>query len=110
MAPRWCHGADDQGRKAYDNAAIQASFAAEEMLAPIGPSGGAPIPRRAETSDLRQAGIWTDAAGFEAAGGVWYKAYQTIKATTDEASFKAAFPALGESCKGCHEKFRRPKG
>ena len=54
--------------------------------------------------------IWTDAAGFEAAGGVWYKAYQTIKATTDEASFKAAFPALGESCKGCHEKFRRPKG
>ena len=26
---------------------------------------------------------------------------------TDEASFKAAFPALGAACKGCHEKFRQ---
>ncbi len=33
-----------------------------------------------------------------------------LAAATDEASFKAAFPELGNSCKGCHEKFRRPKG
>jgi cytochrome c556 len=34
---------------------------------------------------------------------------QALKATTDEAGFKAAFPAVGAGCQGCHEKFRRPK-
>ena len=34
---------------------------------------------------------------------------EAVKASADEASFKAAFPALGKSCQSCHEKFRRPK-
>ena len=27
---------------------------------------------------------------------------------SDLASFKAGFPAVGDGCKGCHEKFRAP--
>jgi cytochrome c556 len=53
--------------------------------------------------------IWTDAKGWTDASAAWYAAFTAVKASTDEASFKAAFPALGGSCQGCHEKFRRPK-
>jgi cytochrome c556 len=47
--------------------------------------------------------------GFKAAGEKAGAAVVALAATTDEAGFKAAFPAVGEGCKGCHEKFRRPK-
>ncbi len=41
---------------------------------------------------------------------LWVEALSDVAATTDEAGFKAAFPAVGAACGGCHEKFRRPKG
>lgn len=53
--------------------------------------------------------IWTDRAGFDAAGAKFVEARTAVAAATDEAAFKAAFPALGEGCKGCHDKYRRPK-
>jgi cytochrome c556 len=56
-----------------------------------------------------KAEVWTDAAGFEAAGNASYDATQKLMAVTDLAGLKAAFPAVGEGCKGCHDKFRRPK-
>jgi cytochrome c556 len=52
--------------------------------------------------------IWSDPKGFDAAATVYYNAFLAVKATKDEAGFKAAFPALGQSCGGCHEKFRTP--
>jgi cytochrome c556 len=57
-----------------------------------------------------KAEIWTDAEGFKAAGDAAYNAAKALAASTDEASFKAAVPALGQACGGCHEKFRKPKG
>lgn len=54
-----------------------------------------------------KAEIWSDKAGFDAAGASYVKAFTAVKAATDDASFKAAFPALGGSCKGCHEKYRQ---
>lgn len=51
--------------------------------------------------------IWTDPAGFAAAWKDLDTAVAALAASTDEASFKAAFPALGASCKGCHEKYRQ---
>jgi cytochrome c556 len=54
--------------------------------------------------------IWTDMEGFKAAGEAAIKAAQAVAATTDEAGFKAAMPALGDACGGCHKKYRRPKG
>jgi cytochrome c556 len=54
--------------------------------------------------------IWTDPEGFKAAGEAAYEAAKAIADSTDETSFKAAVPALGKACGGCHEKFRSPKG
>jgi cytochrome c556 len=53
--------------------------------------------------------IWSDAEGFKAAEDAALKAVADLAATTDEASFKTAMGALGNSCKGCHDKYRRPK-
>lgn len=50
--------------------------------------------------------IWSDAAGFAAAWKDLDTAVAALAATKDQASFKAAFPAVGAACKGCHEKFR----
>lgn len=50
--------------------------------------------------------IWTDAAGFAAAWKDLDTAVAAVAASKDEASFKAAFPAVGAACKGCHEKYR----
>jgi cytochrome c556 len=50
--------------------------------------------------------IWTDGAGFTAAWKDLDTAVAALAASKDEAAFKAAFPAVGAACKGCHEKFR----
>jgi cytochrome c556 len=99
-----------KGEKPYDGAAIQATFAKEEAACADWAKFWGADTQKGETAETwAKPEIWTDPKGFEAAGGKWYTAYQAIKATTDEAGFKAAFPALGDGCKGCHEKFRRPK-
>jgi cytochrome c556 len=56
-----------------------------------------------------KAEIWSDAEGFKAAEDAALKAVAELAASTDEASFKIAMGALGNSCKGCHDKYRRPK-
>jgi len=56
-----------------------------------------------------KAEIWSDPEGFKAAQDAALKAVDALAATTDEAGFKTAMGGLGESCKGCHTKFRRPK-
>lgn len=97
-----------KGQAAYDKAAIDAAIANAEAAC-AGWSewwgddtkpGGA-----VETEALET--VWTDKAGFEAAGGAYVKAMEAVKASADEASFKAAFPELGKACQSCHEKFRK---
>ena len=56
-----------------------------------------------------KAEIWSDPEGFKAAQDTALKAGEAMAATTDEAGFKAALAVLGNACKGCHEKYRRPK-
>ena len=98
-----------KGEAAYDNGAVQAALAAAEAACG-GWAGwwgedtkpGGAVETRAKPE------IWTDMAGFEAAGAAYGKAFAAVKASSDEASFKAAFPALGGSCQGCHEKFQVP--
>jgi cytochrome c556 len=99
-----------KGEKPYDAAAVKdalgASNAACEKWAEFWPEDS----KESKTLKTRALpAIWTDKAGFEAAGGAEYKAFTELGATTDEASFKAKFPALGASCGGCHEKFRAPE-
>lgn len=100
-----------KGQKAYDKAAIDAAIAASQKAC-----GGWADWWGEDTKPDTDAGkaaktealpaVWTDKAGFDAAGAAYMKAEAAVLATTDEASFKAAFPALGKSCGTCHEKFR----
>ena len=101
-----------KGEAAFDKAAIDAALAAEaEACAGWANWWGEDTkPGVSKVETYAKEEIWTDKAGFEAAGMAYVKANEAVKAAMDEASFKAAFPALGASCQGCHEKFRRPKG
>lgn len=97
-----------KGQAAYDKAAIDAAISAAEAACAGWANwwgedtkpGGA-----VETEALET--VWTDKAGFEAAGGAYMKGMEAVKASADEASFKAAFPELGKACQSCHEKFRK---
>lgn len=98
-----------KGEKPFDAAALKVAFDAEDIACKdYSMLWGADT--KAGTAEKTNAlpAVWEDPKAFEAAGGVWYAAEQKVRAATDEASFKAAFPALGGSCKGCHEKFRAP--
>lgn len=99
-----------KGEKPYDNAAIQAAFAKEEQACADWDKWWGEDAQKGETVETyAKPEIWSDPKGFADAGGKWFEAYKAVKASADEAAFKAAFPALGEGCKGCHDKFRRPK-
>jgi cytochrome c556 len=51
--------------------------------------------------------IWEDKAGFDASIATFAKAVTAAKASVkDLDTLKAAFPAIGKSCGGCHETFR----
>lgn len=97
-----------KGQAAYDKGAIDAAIAKTEAACSgwAGWWGEDTKPGGAVKTEAK-AEIWADKAGFEAAGGVYAKAMETMKASADEPSFKAAFPGLGKSCQGCHEKFRQ---
>ena len=100
-----------KGEAAFDAAAMQAAFANEETACAGWDSWWGEDTQTGESVETyAKPEIWTDQEGWKAAGGAWYQAYIDTKAAADEAAFKAAFPALGQSCGGCHEKFRRPKG
>lgn len=99
-----------KGEKPYDKAAIDAALAeTATACADWAKSWGADTQKGETLETWAKAEIWTDAADFEAAGGAWYKANEVLKASADEAGFKAAFAEYGKTCQGCHEKFRRPK-
>lgn len=53
--------------------------------------------------------IWTDAAGFAAAAAAFETATAQVLAAakiSDNEAVKAGMGAIGQSCGGCHEKFR----
>jgi cytochrome c556 len=99
-----------KGEAAYDAATVKRDgdliVKNLEKLATLFPPGSDAGP----PETYAKAEIWTDPEGFKAAGDAAYKAAKAVADSTDEASFKAAVPALGESCGGCHKKFRSPKG
>jgi cytochrome c556 len=97
-----------KGEQAYDKPTIDAAIAATEAACAGWNSwwGEDTKPGGAVKTEARLE-IWTDKAGFDAASASYMAAIGAVKASTDDASFKAAFPALGGSCKSCHEKFRQ---
>jgi cytochrome c556 len=66
-----------------------------------GPESGAKTDAKPE--------IWTDAAGFAAARDAFIREadkWSQLGANSDTAAWKEAAGSLGQSCKGCHEKYR----
>jgi cytochrome c556 len=53
--------------------------------------------------------VWSDPKGLEDSYASYLVSFTALKATKDEAGFKSAFPVMGKSCGGCHEKFRAPE-
>jgi cytochrome c556 len=97
-----------KGEAKFDAAALKAVYDAEDAACADWSKWWGADTQKGETLKTNaKPEIWTDAAGFEAAGKAWYDAAVKLRAATDEASFKAAFPAVGGGCKGCHEKYRQ---
>jgi cytochrome c556 len=99
-----------KGEKPFDAAAVKTATDAIDKACAGWADWWKPEFKKGETAESwAKDEIWTDMAGFEAAGNANYEAMTALKAATDDASFKAAFPKVGASCQGCHEKFRKPK-
>ena len=98
-----------KGEKPYDQATVDAAFAQFEdtakkfpTLFPVSVKGAkfdgdySPSPK-----------IWEDKAGFEAHVASFTKTIGEAKAKIkDLETLKAAFPAVGKECGGCHETYR----
>ena len=98
-----------KGEKPYDAAAVQAALGASDAACAKWNEFWPADSMTSTTMKTRVLeAIWKDPKDFEAKGNADYVAFTALKATTDEAGFKAKFPALGAACGGCHEKFRAP--
>lgn len=100
-----------KGEKPFDAEALKAAYDKEDAACAGWDGFWVENAMQGETAETwAKPEIWSDMAGFQAAAGAWWEAAQKLRAAADEASFKAAFPAVGAACQNCHEKFRRPKG
>ncbi len=102
-----------KGDTPYDAAIVKASLdamAAGEAAAAEAKAWDASSMEGATVETWAKPEIWAEGSDIGAKYQAWVDARAALAATTDEAGFKAAFPALGASCGGCHESFRRPKG
>jgi cytochrome c556 len=96
-----------KGEAKFDAATLKAAFDAEDATCKDWAMWWGPDTQKGDKEQTHALpAIWSDPKGFEAAGAAWYAADQKLRTATDDASFKAAFPAVGDGCKGCHEKFR----
>ena len=102
-----------KGEAPYDAAVVKASLdamAAGDAAAGEANAWDASSMEGATIETWAKPEIWAEGSDIGAKYQAWVDARTALAATTDEAGFKAAFPALGAACAGCHEKFRRPKG
>jgi cytochrome c556 len=99
-----------KGEKPFDAAAVKAATdAIDAACANLASQWGADTQKGETVETWAKPEIWTDNATFKTAEAAYDKSVLAIKAATDDASFKTAFGEFGGSCKGCHEKFRKPK-
>jgi cytochrome c556 len=98
-----------KGEKPYDQATVDTAFAQFEdtikNLPTLFPDSIKGL--KAEGDYSTSPKIWEDKAGFSEHIASFGKAVTEAKAQIkDLDSLKAAFPAVGKQCGGCHETFR----
>jgi cytochrome c556 len=99
-----------KGEAAFDAAVVKSNaenmakqFAAAKSLFPEGSETGEK-PSRAKPE------VWSDMDGFMKLLDDSIAGANAVAAVTEEAALRPALGALGNnSCKACHEKFRKPK-
>lgn len=67
------------------------------------------FPPGSDTGETKAtAAVWSDRAGFDAGIAKFNKAVadNAAKGVVDEASFKAAFTAVAENCRSCHQTYK----
>ena len=101
-----------KGEKPYDQATVDAAFAQFEdtakKLPTLFPDSIKGL--KAEGDYSSSAKVWEDKAGFAEHAASFGKAVSEAKASVkDLDTLKAAFPAIGKACGGCHETFRAKK-
>ncbi len=102
-----------KGEAPYDAAVVKASLdamAAGDAAAGEAKAWDASSMEGATIETWAKPEIWAEGSQIGAKYQAWVDARTALAATTDEAGFKAAFPALGAACQGCHEMYRKPKG
>ena len=102
-------GPMNKGDKPYDQAAVDAALAQLDETAKKLPTMFPESVKgmKAEGDYSPSPKIWDDKAGFDASIATFAKAVTDAKASVkDVDTLKAAFPAIGKSCGGCHETFR----
>jgi cytochrome c556 len=70
------------------------------------------FPQGSDKGDVEtwaKAEIWSDRENFEKGLKTAAAAAVTMQSVTEEAAFGPALGALGNGCKTCHDKYRRPE-
>jgi cytochrome c556 len=102
-------GPINKGEKPYDQAAVTEALNTLDSTAKKLPTMfPASLKGKKWEGDFSASSkIWDDKAGFDASIAAFAKAVTDAKASIkDLDTLKAAFPAIGKSCGGCHETFR----
>ena len=100
-----------KGEAQFDAAVVKAQLDSMGAAYEAGVKAGAwdPDSAKGTVETWAKAEIWSDPEGVKKTGEALGAAMGPVGAATDLASFKPAFEQMGGACKGCHDKFRRPK-
>jgi cytochrome c556 len=101
-------GAVVKGERPYDKAAVESDAAIVEMMAKL------PWPAFIQGSDLANSKakpeIWADQGKFKSASDKMQSEVAKLSAAAksgDQNAIKTAFGGVGQSCKACHDDFRK---
>lgn len=95
-----------KGEAPFDAATAKTSAMTLQMASQIVGQGFGPGTDKGETDALPK--IWTDMAGFQAAGKQFADAATALVPATDSLdNLKKAIGPVGASCKNCHDNFKK---
>jgi cytochrome c556 len=98
-----------KGETPFDAAVVKKNA---EAIAEGLKKSGALFPEGSDEGDVEtwaKKEIWANSADFELKMQTARSQAEALGAVTDEAAYRPALGKLGNSCKSCHQDYRRPK-